>query len=134
MQLQDHGRRDGNRVVRLVDRREDVAVAEDLAFVPVAGRRLLRDELAQALVGRVDALDPVRGVGALDLRDFQKRVERVWLGAEIEVLLPLVFVDGRKQGGDFRREKPGKGFVLVERSHVASFLPRLSQNLPTLSR
>ncbi len=133
VQLTDHGGSDRDGVMAFVDGRQHVAVSENLALVPVPGRRLLRDKFAKALVRRIDALDPVRGVGTLDLRDFQKRVERVRLGAEVEILLPLVFVDGRKQGGDFRREKPGQGFIVAKCSHEASFLPTISQNLHILS-
>ena len=68
VQLQDDGALERDMLVALVDSFPHITVADDLLFVTGPRRRPILQQLPHPCVRGPDALDPVRAVGALDLR------------------------------------------------------------------
>ena len=68
VQLQDDGALERDMLVAFVDSFQHITVADDLLFVTGPRRRPILQQLPHPCVRGPDALDPVRAVGALDLR------------------------------------------------------------------
>ena len=105
MQLQNDRRLWRDIVVALVNRRQHIAVSDDLFFAAALGHSLLADDLFQAAVRGDDALNTVGRFGALDLRNLQKVGPRMRFGLDKEILLPLVLVNPRQIRHDLRRQE-----------------------------
>ena len=105
MQLQNDRRLWRDIVVALVNRRQHIAVSDDLFFAAALGHSLLADDLFQAAVRGDDALNTVGRFGALDLRNLQKVGQRMRFGLDKEILLPLVLVNPRQIRHDLRRQE-----------------------------
>ena len=101
-----------------VDGAQHVAVVGDGLLGAVARLRLLLDQVFYPLVSRLDALDAVGRLSALDDGDLPERLERLRRLLLVELLTPAVFAQVRRHPQEVMRERQRSQVVGLERLHA----------------
>ena len=119
VQLEDVIGARGYVLIRFVDGGQYVSVAGNLFLIAIARLDLFLDDRFQAFVRRIDTLNTVRSVGALNLGHFQQGGKNVRLRFDEEFLATPAFVQAGQKGNYLRSEEIFRAVYEIKFVHSA---------------